>query len=175
MSNFYSNQLELFEFIKSIGSQINLPTHLSEFINLNLSHKSSENFNIPNHNNEVYESFTTNEDSIPCNLSPISITEPISPSTSTSTNISNFSKHSELNSKLKFSTTLNHSDSSNNINVKRKNQFKGVFKCGKKFKAQIQANGIQHYLGLYNTPEEAAKAYDKFARVRIFNLVLTLN
>ncbi|KAJ1419881.1 hypothetical protein B484DRAFT_433657 [Ochromonadaceae sp. CCMP2298] len=48
---------------------------------------------------------------------------------------------------------------------KLKSQYKGVFKCGTKFKAQIQTNRVQHYLGLYNTAIEAAKAYDNHARV----------
>ena len=42
--------------------------------------------------------------------------------------------------------------------------FRGVYKVGDKFRAQIGFNGEKHKLGYFDTAEEAAKAYDASAR-----------
>lgn len=41
-------------------------------------------------------------------------------------------------------------------------KFKGVYKCGKKWKAQVQIAGVQHYLGVFEKEEDAAKVYENF-------------
>eukprot|EP01036_Dinobryon_divergens_P026419 gene26419-35068_t len=42
-----------------------------------------------------------------------------------------------------------------------KSQYRGVYRCGKKWKAQMQSNGVQFYLGIYETEIEAAQAYER--------------
>lgn len=69
--------------------------------------------------------------------------------------------------------------SQNMCNTKPYNnrRWKGVYKHNNKWKALLRSNGKIVYLGLYSTPEEAAKAYDvaaleyhgEFARINTYN------
>lgn len=52
--------------------------------------------------------------------------------------------------------------------------FKGVYRRGKKWAAQIYLNKERHYLGAWQTPEEAARAYDEAAK-RLFGEFARLN
>lgn len=45
----------------------------------------------------------------------------------------------------------------------RASSFKGVYRSGKKWKAQIQIDGRQHYLGVFASQQEAANCYKRFA------------
>jgi len=46
------------------------------------------------------------------------------------------------------------------MNIPEYRRYKGVYKSGTKFKAQLQHCGNQYYLGSYNSALEAAHAYD---------------
>uniref|UniRef100_A0A7S3HQU0 AP2/ERF domain-containing protein n=1 Tax=Spumella elongata TaxID=89044 RepID=A0A7S3HQU0_9STRA len=53
----------------------------------------------------------------------------------------------------------------NSGNKQPRSVYKGVYKCGNKFKAQIQISRVQHYLGLFDDELQAALAYDNHARI----------
>ena len=45
---------------------------------------------------------------------------------------------------------------------KKASRFTGVFRAGKKWKSQVQHNGVQNYLGIYDSEEEASEAYQAY-------------
>ena len=45
----------------------------------------------------------------------------------------------------------------------KKVKYKGVYKIGNKFRGEFMIDGIQHRTGTFDTPKEAAQAYDRAA------------
>ncbi len=54
---------------------------------------------------------------------------------------------------------ISHRENCQNIPSKRKNGFVGIYKRGKKWRAQMQIRGKHKTLGTYDTPEAAQQAY----------------
>eukprot|EP01041_Mallomonas_annulata_P000822 gene822-1599_t len=48
--------------------------------------------------------------------------------------------------------------------MRRKSRFRGVYECGKRWKAQLQSGGVQFYLGTFDSEHDAAVAYDVKAK-----------
>lgn len=47
---------------------------------------------------------------------------------------------------------------------RKASSFRGVYRCGKKWKSQIQIDGVQYYLGVFPTEDRAAEEYRIAAR-----------
>lgn len=46
-----------------------------------------------------------------------------------------------------------------NMYRRKASSFRGVYRCGKKWKSQIQIDGVQYYLGVFLTEDRAAEEY----------------
>lgn len=62
----------------------------------------------------------------------------------------------------------------NRVKVRGGSQYKGVNRCGRKWRAVIRVDGQQVHLGYFRVEEEAAKAYDA-AAVQLFGEFARLN
>lgn len=45
------------------------------------------------------------------------------------------------------------------VHRRKASSFRGVYRCGKKWKSQIQIDGVQYYLGVFPTEDRAAEEY----------------
>ncbi len=72
-----------------------------------------------------------------------------------------------LNCRRENLRAATHAQNMTNRRMQKNNKsgFRGVSRWGKIWQAHIQANGRQHNLGRFESPDLAARAYDRAARV----------
>lgn len=71
--------------------------------------------------------------------------------------------HNTLDNRKTNIRIVNDQQSMSNRRAYSKSGYKGVRKRGKKWEAFVTYNKKQQYLGVFESPEDAAKAYDKEA------------
>jgi hypothetical protein len=71
--------------------------------------------------------------------------------------------HDGLNNQKSNLRSANRSQNNQNFGLKSGSIFKGINSCGKGWRARLQINHKQVSLGVYPTPQQAARAYDAAA------------